>query len=291
MSEKVSLLFMTVIAGAIGAGGCAAGANTGDGNPSGSSAAGSSSGAGAGSSSGLPSSSGSLDIGTTSGSSATGTNGGLGAISGSATSGISNATSGSATTGSGSASSGAATAPACNVTAATGAIVLATNYMSPSLCASAPGGYAYAYADKAGSTSCSSESAFCGQGTTTVQTSTNSSTAWGAGIGVNLDQVMGSMVPSACAAKGAGITYAVSGTLPPQGMRLIIDSAGMDYCAPLSAISGMVPWASFNTACWEPTTGAALAAAPATATHVEFQVNAAATAGTFDFCVTSLEFM
>jgi hypothetical protein len=177
------------------------------------------------------------------------------------------------------------------VTAAAGAIVLATNYMSPSLCASAPGGYAYSYADKAGSTSCLSESAFCGQGTTTVQTSTNSSTAWGAGIGVNLDQMMGSMVPGACAASGAGITYALSGTLPPQGMRLIIDSAGMDYCAPLSAISGMVPWASFNTACWEPSTGTALAGAPTVSTHVEFQVNASSGAGTFDFCVTSLAFM
>lgn len=169
--------------------------------------------------------------------------------------------------------------------------MLATNYMTPSLCASAPGGYAYSYADKAGSSSCSSESAFCGEGTTTVQTSTNSSTAWGAGIGVNLDQMMGSMVPGACAANGAGITYAVSGTLPPQGMRLIIDSAGMDYCAPLSAVSGMVPWASFNTACWEPSTGTALTSAPSMATHVEFQVNATSAAGTFDFCVTSLEFM
>jgi len=169
--------------------------------------------------------------------------------------------------------------------------VLATNYLTPSLCASAPGGYAYSYADKAGSTSCLSESAFCGQGTTTIQTPTNSSTAWGAGIGVNLDQVMGTMVPGACAANGAGIGYAVSGMLPPQGMRLIIDSAGMDYCAPLSAVSGMVPWASFNTACWEPSTGTALMAAPSMATHVEFQVNAASAAGTFDFCVTSLEFM
>jgi hypothetical protein len=154
----------------------------------------------------------------------------------------------------------------------------------------APGGYAYAYSDKVQSSACLAASDFCGQGTTGAQTPANSSTVWGAGIGVNLNQPPG-MAPASCAATGSGIAYSVTGPLPSQGMRLVIDNGGMDYCAPLSAVSGTVPWSAFNTACWQPSSGAALSGAPATATHVELQVNAVPAAGTFDFCVTTLKFM
>jgi hypothetical protein len=132
--------------------------------------------------------------------------------------------------------------------------------------------------------------AFCGRGTTAVQTSSNASTAWGAGIGVNLDQDVSGTGSGACAATGSGITYALSGSLPPQGMRIIIDSGGADYCAPLSAPSGSVPWSAFNTACWQPGSGMSLSGPPAQATHVEFQVDTSSSSGAFDFCVTALKF-
>jgi hypothetical protein len=153
------------------------------------------------------------------------------------------------------------------------------------------GGYAYSYADMGGSTACLDTIAFCGMGTTALQTPATSMTVWGSGIGVNLNQRMGATTSGACAATGGGIGYAISGTLPPQGMRLIIDNAGKDYCAPLTATSGTIPWSAFSTQCWQPEAGAGLAAAPTMATHVQFQVNAAAAAGTFNFCVTSLKFM
>ncbi len=173
---------------------------------------------------------------------------------------------------------------------ATGGLVLQGNYL-PSLCATAPGGYAYAYSDKVLSTACLASGAFCGQGTTGAQTPANSSTVWGAGIGVNLNQPAGSMTVGSCAATGSGIAYTISGALPPQGMRLIIDNGGMDYCAPLPSVSGTVPWSAFNTTCWQPSGGMALSGPPATATHVELQVNAATAQGSFDFCVTALSFM
>jgi hypothetical protein len=51
-----------------------------------------------------------------------------------------------------------------------------------------------------------------------------------------------------------------------------------------------VPWASFNTKCYDtPPDGVALTAAPSS-THVEFQVPSAAAVEAWDFCVTALSF-
>jgi hypothetical protein len=174
---------------------------------------------------------------------------------------------------------------------AAAALSLSTNYLAPGLCATSMGGYAYSYADTGGSTACVDTIALCGMGTTGLQTPANSMTVWGAGFGVNLNQGMGTMTPGVCAATGGGIAYALTGALPPQGMRIVIDNAGKDYCAPLAATSGTVPWSAFNTQCWAPAGGVGLTGAPTMATHLQFQVNAGAAAGTFDFCVTSLKFM
>ena len=62
-----------------------------------------------------------------------------------------------------------------------------------------------------------------------------------------------------------------------------------DYCAPITAASGTVPWASFNTMCWAPATGTSLSAAP-TAYKLEFEVTASATTAPFNFCVLSASF-
>jgi hypothetical protein len=151
------------------------------------------------------------------------------------------------------------------------------------------GGYAYAYDDKKGSVACVDPSAFCGAGATATMDAMG--TVWGGGIGVNLNQIMATSSTSppinTFAATGSGITYALS-SFPTQGMRIIIDSSAMDYCAPITGASGTVKWSSFNTKCWD-NSGMTLAGAP-TATHINFQVNSASAAADFDFCVTAVSF-
>jgi hypothetical protein len=154
----------------------------------------------------------------------------------------------------------------------------------------ADGGYAYSYDDKMGSTACLDSTAYCGSGSTGVATATG--TVWGAGIGSSLNQAMatGPQSPpvNPYAVTGSGVTYALD-NLPAQGMRLVIDQGGSDYCAPITAASGTVKWSSFNTKCWDGS-GTSLSAAPSTATHLQFQVTAGTAAASFNFCVTSVSF-
>jgi hypothetical protein len=247
------------------------------------------------------------------GSGAVGVNSSTGGGNGSASSGSSAASSGGASSGSSAASSsgaghgsgassgssaasssGAATTvtgdggPSCAATVASGAIALTSNYLPGSVIAD--GGYPYAYDDAMGSTACLDATALCATGTTAVTNASGS--IWGAGLGLHLNQAVATSAASPAvstyAATGTGISYVLS-DLPPQGMRLIIDDGGTDYCAPLGAASGTVYWASFNTACWNGS-GTSLGGPPATATHVQFQVTADKAATPFNFCVTSVAF-
>jgi hypothetical protein len=175
----------------------------------------------------------------------------------------------------------------CSATMVSGAIALSTNFLEPNVLGD--GGYAYSYSDtaKGGASSvCLDPLALCGAGSTGAM----SALTWGAGIGVNLNQAMGTSPPVGMfAATGSGISYTLS-NLPSQGASLIVDNGGMDYCAQLSATSATVKWSDFNLTCWAPTPAGALSGPPSTATHVNFQVDAAAAVATFDFCVTAVTF-
>ncbi len=220
--------------------------------------------------------------GTSGGTPATGpSSGAVGASSGSSGSGTMTSTGSTDDSG---------TAGPCSATMSAGAIPLATNFLEPKVIGD--GGYAYAYSDAAkGGTSsaCVDELALCGAGMTGAM----SAATWGAGIGVNLNQGMSTSSTSPpiamFAATGSGISYTLT-NLPSQGARIIIDNGGMDYCAPLSAAMGEVKWADFNLTCWAPTPAGDLSGAPSTATHINFQVDAAAAAAPFDFCVTAVSF-
>jgi hypothetical protein len=143
-------------------------------------------------------------------------------------------------------------------------------------------GYLYVYADGAPSKVCAATDSLCASGSTGVADAKG--TIWGAGVGFNLDK---SATPAAVQLSGTGMTYALS-AMPSQGMRAQVSVAGTDYCVKLATASGTVAWTDFNTACWD-NSGTKLAGAPLTP-HVGFQVTAAATAGTFDFCVTAVSF-
>ena len=178
--------------------------------------------------------------------------------------------------------------PPCGATVAAGAIALSGNYLAAGTVGK--GGYAYAYDDGKGSSACLASTALCGKGTTGVADAAG--TIWGAGIGVNLNQAAatGSASPAVntTQATGTGVEYQLS-NLPPQGMRIVIDNGGTDYCAPIGSASGTVYWSSFNTKCWDDS-GTALSGAPTTATHLLFQVTADATSTPFDVCVTGASF-
>jgi hypothetical protein len=166
------------------------------------------------------------------------------------------------------------------------------------------GGYAYAFSDSmtvsGPSTACIDATSFCGQGssgpTNTAAVGTVAAYGYyGGGIGVNLNQAMGANTAiDAFTPTGSGIAYAITGT-PPAGLRLIIGnlsgSTGTDYCFPITAASGTVPWASFNSKCYDATPDG-VAFAPADGPlHVNFQVSAGSSVTSWSFCVTSLSFM
>ncbi len=231
-----------------------------------------------------------------------------GSISGSVTSGTVSGTvttsgtaSGTVTT-SGTAS-GTATTGTCAITAAGGLALGTGGYFAITGSTATPGGYSYAFSDgitPGGSTACVSTTELCGSGNTGAQ-NPPTYTIYGGGFGFNVDQALATSATSPpvgqAAVTGSGITYAVSG-VPTQGLRVIIDNgpgatAGSrnDFCATATAASGTIPWASFNTKCYDnPVDGTALTAAPTMATHVQFQAPAGAAAGAFDFCVTAFSF-
>ena len=155
------------------------------------------------------------------------------------------------------------------------------------------GGYGYAFSDGT-SVSCLNGNAFCGAGTIAMANPPTYS-VYGGGIGVNLNQVMNATTKMTMAATGSGITYALT-NLPstPATVRLIVDNAGVDYCNNITTATGTVPWSGFFAMCYNlpgGDAGAGLAGPPAAASHVQFQVNSAASGpGAFSFCVTQLAF-
>ncbi len=165
-------------------------------------------------------------------------------------------------------------------TVQTGAIRLSSDYQS----LLGTGGYAYAFGDPT-STACNDSAYLCVEG----RTAPVSTTVYGAGLGVNLNQAVGASAKGTVIVPAAdtGISYALAETLSAAGVTIIIDGGGTDYCAPVTATSGTVPWSSFFTC-----TGAAtvLAGAPDAASHIQIQVSASVSPLSFDFCVTALSF-
>jgi hypothetical protein len=188
------------------------------------------------------------------------------------------------------------------------------NYLTKANGNPGTGGYAFAYDDTLGSIvcldgcpnvdstllPCSGAGTFlCGHGALAANsaTSTPAYAIYGGGIGFGLNQAMataaGSPASAPFAATGSGITYSVS-SLPANGLRLAIDHGGptVQYCAALTATTGTVPWAMFNTKCYDPTPdGLALTGPPSDATQIEFQMpSVTAATSTADICVIAVSF-
>jgi hypothetical protein len=151
------------------------------------------------------------------------------------------------------------------------------------------GGYDFSFDDKTGKSSvCASAGSLCGAGITGAKDPPNY-TVWGAGFGFNLSPLstVTSTVPVQLS--GTSVTVALSSLPTGADMHVQVTVNSAVYCAVMTAATQTIPWTAFNTQCWAPTTGTALTGAPNTP-NIQFLASSLLTAGTFDFCVTSLSF-
>jgi hypothetical protein len=203
----------------------------------------------------------------------------------------------------------------------TGGIKLTSNYL-PASDGIGMGGYAYFYDDMMSpntgtSTSCIESTQLCAKGTVDLNNYPTTGTPpagfedhYGAGIGFNLNQAQSTgcasmpILPYTITSSELGITYALT-NLPNSGtgqggVRLIIGNSvttngvttGTDYCVPLSAASGTIPWSEFNSECWSDA-GTYLTQATAESLgpiHINIGLVSSTAAATFDFCVDSMSF-
>jgi hypothetical protein len=148
-------------------------------------------------------------------------------------------------------------------------------------------GYLFAYGDKGPMTVfCPGTTEACLAGTTTpVNPPTYS--YYGIGIGINLGPAVGMNPPNPVQLSGTGMTVTLS-NIPPGGARVLVTVGGADYCAPITTKSMTIPWASFNTKCYDsPPDGMALTGAPSTP-HVEVQAVSGNAQQTIDFCIEQI---
>jgi len=149
-------------------------------------------------------------------------------------------------------------------------------------------GYDFGYKDTGPMTTfCLATNAACMKGTLTA-VNPPSYSYYGAGLGINLGPIVGgTTMPAPVQLGGTGISIALS-SFPASGLRVQVTVGGVAYCASLATASATIPWAGFNTKCYDsPPDGVALTGAPA-ATDIEVQVPAGSTEESYDFCITSL---
>jgi hypothetical protein len=157
-------------------------------------------------------------------------------------------------------------------------------------------GAVYAFGDTGPFTTfCASTSAACLAGTTTPD-NPPLYTYYGIGLGINLGPAVAANPqgnPNPVQLGGTGIAIKLS-SLPATGARLIVTvgqtatAAGTDYCAPVTTFTATIPWASFNTKCYDtPPDGLALVGAPATP-HIELLVPSGTIEQSSNVCIDAL---
>jgi len=106
-------------------------------------------------------------------------------------------------------------------------------------------------------------------------------------IGWNVAQANGATATQTWNATGAGITVNFVAPAATGETRVIIQSGGTDYCAPMAASGVALTWSDFTVSCWEAGGTAFTAGSPITAIAV--QINGAATAQTVSgFCLNGV---
>jgi hypothetical protein len=152
------------------------------------------------------------------------------------------------------------------------------------LCSIGNGGYDFTYSDTGPNTAiCIAKNSVCVVGTLSAQSSSD----YGAGVGINLGPALDAGSPAPVQLTGTGITVKLS-NIPAGGARLQVTVGGTAYCAAITTNPATIPWASFNTKCYDsPPDGTALTGAPAT-TNVEISLPSGSTEQSFNFCVEQI---
>jgi hypothetical protein len=122
-------------------------------------------------------------------------------------------------------------------------------------------------------------------------------TIYGSGFGIDVSEGAGAGGTKTPITPGpTGLSYTLD-NLPTNGLQIVLStpafpaSAGPCYLIKAGgAATGTIPWASFNTKCYDPTPDGTAFAASDGITGINFQVPASATASTWNFCVTALSF-
>ncbi len=184
--------------------------------------------------------------------------------------------------------SGTATAPA-------NAIVCTSNY-----CTIGMGGYAFGYSDSdppsgmgTSKATLASNGSLCISGNVMAlppnPTAADYTNDWGCGIGVNVNQAMGMNTPKGTfKLTGTGVTVSVANLPSCTTARVVLDDMDgtVAYCAPLAS-GTEIPWASFNTECWNGM-GTALSGPP-TSQAIKIQFVTGMTECDFsNFCLTEV---
>lgn len=111
---------------------------------------------------------------------------------------------------------------------------------------------------------------------------------WGCGVGINLNQAQGNMTTAnTYALTGTGVTVTTSAVPSCTSARVILDEGGVTYCAALTS-GVLIPWTTFNTACWD-NSGTALTGAPTSkAIKIQFVASTTASCTFSNFCITQV---
>lgn len=153
-------------------------------------------------------------------------------------------------------------------------------------------GYAFAGADMLGSMATPTNFEECGMpcmlcfGGTVVKNDDYASTAF---IGFNIGQPASGGTEGSITPTGTGLTVTFSnGTGTPLRLQIANgDSAAQRWCADITTSPAQVPYTSFNTTCWAPTTGTAYSKTPIKAIQIIVPGDAAADRE-FDVCINSV---
>jgi hypothetical protein len=166
------------------------------------------------------------------------------------------------------------------------------------------GGYTFNYGDNSGgacpgSTSCVNPANLCTTGATVAHGT--SYACYGNGFGVNLYQTSGGGDAGAVTSTAAGLTWALTGTVPPNGVQISItapsgpcSSANNGCCVQVtttltSGTSTTTPWSSFKPYCYLADAGGGFTPTDGL-NQIQFQALSGTTTQTYDYCVTTLTY-
>jgi hypothetical protein len=178
------------------------------------------------------------------------------------------------------------------------ALTCASNY-----CMFGMGGYAFGYSDSqnmspqvpgTSTATLATDMSLCISGNVMAlppnPTQMDYSNDWGCGIGINVNQMMGMNMPKGVFKSTlTGVTVDVSNMPTCTQARVVLDDmmGGTQYCAAITP-GKEIPWATFNTECWNGM-GMSLTGAPSTqAVKVQFVTSSAACMFS-NFCITELK--